>query len=245
MMLEKPEDQQKAAYAIAMLLSLPFMAEVQRVRAEGLAEQLPAFARAALTRQHEAVAAEMRGYAAEVAAGRISATEFGDLMAGSIRRSYYDASLFGKIAAGRFSPLSPADLKEVETQCAAEVEFARGFARDLGAGKVSQSELDRRVDMYAHAVREVFNRSWAHHKDTNVFRWHMTPGAQHCVACVMAEAGAGQGLPGGVYRIGELPFYPGRSPVCLDNCMCWLEAVDGDIGAPQIREPASSGANPQ
>jgi hypothetical protein len=236
MRLDNSEDREKLAYLVGGLLAVPWLAAEHPKRVEAVLEShalIQQTARAALIKLHE----DMR----RSSAGALAS---GD-MPNMIRTVFDRAYQLGKYAAGKMEPLSPDDMKEVEALCAAEEKFAKRLAEDAAAGRVSEARLLQRLDMYPHALREVWNRAWVQYKDSPFFRWHMHTGAEHCVACIAASAGGGSLLPAGVYRKEELPFYPGRSPVCLTNCMCWLEAADGDMGAPQIREPASSGANPE
>jgi hypothetical protein len=232
------ENTKKAAYALGYLLSMPAFARVQQTQLP--VAEIARYSGQALLKLHTETLSALQRLAAQKTSGAISEQEFAKQVPDVLRPAYEKASLFGKYAAGRTRSLSTADMQEVDAQWQSEAKFVN----DLARAAVSEAELNRRVPMYAHALREVFNRSWVHHKNSATYRWHMHPGAQHCIACVGANSGSGQGLPGGLYRLDELPFYPGRSPVCLDNCMCWLEASDGDVGAPQIREPAASGVNP-
>lgn len=177
--------------------------------------------------------------------GSISAAELGTILRNTLKDAYTQTALLAKIAAGRARQLSDADMQEVIKQWTNETKFIDRLVENLTQGTVSDARLKQRLNMYPDALREVFNTSWANHKSIKLFRWHMHPRAEHCVACIDAAFGSGAGLPKGVYRLEELPFFPGRSPVCLTNCMCWLEAADGDVGAPQVRQiPAASGEIP-
>jgi hypothetical protein len=177
--------------------------------------------------------------------GSISAETLGTVLRNALKEAYTQTALLGKIAAGKTRQLSDADMLEVMKQWANETKFVDRLVENLTQSTVSNARLKQRLDMYPDALREVFNASWANHKPIKLFRWHMHPRAEHCMACIDAASGSGAGLPKGVYRLEELPFFPGRSPVCLTNCMCWLEAADGDVGAPQVRQiPAESGEIP-
>jgi len=240
-MLKTKQDQEKLAYAIGILAAtLPY--EVYKGVSGQLAklqQSAPDIAKAAFQALYKNVS-ERLGTLASTPGANLHAS-----MEEILMPAYKQASEYGKLAAGRLRPLSEADQSEVDKQWAAEAKFVEKLARDRASGKISDAEFGRRIQMYGYALREVYNRAWAHHKTSPLFKWHMHEGAVHCVACIAAANESGKGLPTGFYRVGELPFYPGRSPVCLDNCMCWLEASDGDIGAPQIRTPAKAENNPE
>lgn len=242
-MLESKEDQEKLAYALGMLASLyPIEATIEQQAAlSQVAQQAPIIAQNAFLAVYRQVSSRLEDLIAQVGAGSADVV---DAMQSILEPAYQQVSEYGKFAAGRLRPLSAADIEEVTKQWAQERSYVNGLERDLKSGAASPAEAARRIRMYGYALREVYNRAWVHHKNSPVFKWHMHDGAVHCTACILASGGSGSGLPAGFYRVNELPFYPGRSPVCLDNCMCWLEAADGDTGAPQVREPASSGDNP-
>jgi hypothetical protein len=242
------EDKQKLAYLAAYLLAIPWLSTSERALSplmDAATKYAPGAAQQAFLKLYADVERKLNTLAEAIRSGKVSPDGITSAMEQILKPAYQQASTLGKVAAGRLRTLSEADTAEVMKQWDAEAKYAAKLKDDFAAGRVSDARLGQRVKMYAHAVREVYNRSWAYHKDTPLFQWHMHPGAEHCVACVAVANGNGSGLPTAFYRLNELPFFPGRSPVCLTNCMCWLEAADGDVGAPQVREPASSGDQPE
>jgi hypothetical protein len=239
-MLKTDEDRERFGYALAGLATYLMIDEPAKAQAvsPAIIEQVVLVSRDALLKLYSDVANQLEELISSY--NRLSPEQIETKMNQVLKPAYTQASSLGKLAAGKPRPLTQADIAEVDKQWLAEQSYVENLAKEVRDGKVGEVQFARRVRMYGYALREVYNRSWVHHKDSPAFRWHMHPGAMHCVACVAASSGSGQGLPAGYYRRGELPFYPGRSPVCLDNCMCWLEADDGDIGAPQVREPAKA-----
>jgi hypothetical protein len=235
MRLDNADDRQKLAYMAAGLLAVPWLAAEYPKRMQVAADSIMLIqqsARAALIALHDQVQRSVTG-----------AFENGQ-MSSLIESAFTRAYRLGKYGAGSIEPLSAEDIGEVEGLWRAEEKFANRLAEDVAAGKVSDARRAQRLEMYAHGLREVWHKGWIKYNPSPFFHWHMHQGAEHCVACITVSGGSGKGLPPGVYRREELPFLPGRSPICLTNCMCWLQAADGDVGAPQIREPANSGVNP-
>ncbi len=230
-MLKTEENKQKLAYALGALATL-FLPYEEAAKVSAATQAIPDIARQAFSKLYERVSNQL-----SVLTTR---DDVESAMFKILEPAYEQASALGKLAAGRMRDPSEADIVEVTKQWESEREFVKALADEVKAGRVSEAQFAKRVQMYGYALREVFNRSWVYHKTSPVFQWHMHDGVVHCSACIAANASSGSGLPDSFYRIGELPFYPGRSPVCLDNCMCWLESADGDVGAPQIRQPANS-----
>lgn len=235
------EAQEKLAWASLGLWGIAGPTPVQPLTAKAVMTAQE-FAVTSFQQTARVVYGQLEALIREVKANAISPAALRSAMEDILGPAYERMALYGKVAAGRARALSGADLLEVDRQWSSEQSFVDGLAKDLELGRASADKIAQRIIMYGHGLREVYNRSWvAHLPPGTVFNWFMHPGAQHCPACTKAYFGSGAGLKRGQYRANELPFIPGRSPVCLDNCMCWLITEDGRESAPQIREPAGGG----
>ncbi|HCX86477.1 MAG TPA: hypothetical protein DG761_00470 [Gammaproteobacteria bacterium] len=230
-------DLEKMAYAAAW--SLPLMMSPLPLVQQAL-DALEQMARAQLAALYNNMLGRLRSLSDSLWTGQISAAQFRAEMNSLIRQSYGSAATYGRYAAHDIQSPSAAETFSVAEQVRAELKYADNLVNQYENQEVSRSKFNARLDMYPGAVAEVFNRSWATHTETNVFRWRMSEGAQHCIACLEAAGGSGKDRPAGQYSLAELPFYPGRSPVCLDNCMCFLIADNGRRSAPAVRAPAGN-----
>ncbi len=232
------EDREKLGYLGAWALPL-IMPPISA--AESSLLFLEEIAKQGLKQLYDASLADIQRLTDDLLAGRISAQEFEQGFSGNLKTAYEQAASYGKYAAGRPRVPSEADALETNKLWDAEQKYARNLVSEYERGKVSDDKFRQRANMYPGALTEVFNRAWAYHVPGEIFSWHLHPRAEHCIACIIAASGHGDGLPTGNYRLKELPFFPGRSPICLDNCMCQLMTANGRASAPAIREPASGG----
>jgi hypothetical protein len=175
----------------------------------------------------EQIGAKVEGYASQVAAGRMSAAQFRQLMTGTLRTGYTQAYRFGASeAAGERATLSDVDLAAIVSRFGGELDYLDAFARaitDRGVGQdkgqLNDAYLTNRAGMYADALRSSY---WegrvSRGTDQTAYLWHAVDGPTTCSNC--AE------LDGQYFTADTLPGMPG-SDVCqgLSNCRCELEEV--------------------
>lgn len=107
----------------------------------------------------------------------------------------------------------------IEAQLQAQAEFLAGFGAAIGAGELSEAQIQARVKMYAGACWAAYwtVSSWlAKEEGRNEVLWVLGV-AEHCEDCVDL---AGRGWQ----PMSQLHQVPGDGQTrCLSNCRCHLE----------------------
>jgi len=155
----------------------------------------------------------------EYLAQHISLAHLQQAFVTTLRGAHTQAAHIGRRMAGVTDPLHPADEAFAQTVMFEQARYLSGLIGDIRGGLDSQSEVIRRLRMYATRLLGTMNRTWAMAQPVGtMLKWVLHP-AEHCQDCESRAAG-------GPYDAYTIPWVPGDgSSECTVNCKCTLEVV--------------------
>lgn len=170
---------------------------------------------------------KLQEYLGDYLGGRLTRSQAEYRMKRTIREHYRSAYELGKRSAGNLYLIEPNEERWLKRLRYDEFKYLRGFLDDIDAGKGVMA-YDRRMDMYAKAIREVVWMGWLMGNRDRRRRivWHYSQEKEHCADCAQFDGRSWtvEGFLKHVKRTGKLP--QSGALECLGyRCGCWLDEV--------------------
>jgi hypothetical protein len=150
--------------------------------------------------------------AALVANKSITASQWQALMREEIKQEYIRQYILGR---GGLSAMTQADWGRIGAMVREQYRYLRGFAAEVAAGNLTETQIAWRAEMYSNSAKEAFEKARGMVMRKAGFdqeKWALGI-AEHCKDC---EDFASQGWK----PIGYFPF-PGEGKTrCLTKCRC-------------------------
>ena len=161
--------------------------------------------------------------------GNIDVDELEQRWARSIATHYEPAYRMGS-AQWPKAGVGATDQQFIKAAARSEIGFVSRFAREVGAGKMSERQIAARLDQYALGLESVKTSGWTRKApDSTWFAWRLGVTSFHCSDCPTLAAAS-------PFSRDQLPTRPRAGDTsCRSRCKCFLEIVDGPIPPRTVR----------
>lgn len=173
----------------------------------------------------------------EYLAGNISITQLQQAFVTTLKGAHVQAAHLGRRMAGVTDPLHPADEAFAQTVMFEQARYLSGLISDIrggrypSVGEAVNSDLARRIRMYADRLLGTFNATWRLALPVGtMLDWVLgVPETNHCQTCPQRAAG-------GPYDAHLVTFDPGDgTSECGVLCLCRWQIVGGASGPTAAR----------
>lgn len=165
--------------------------------------------------------------ASYVSAGSISVDDWLGLMREEIKGEYIRQYL---AAVGGREMMTAQDWGSVGGMIADQYRYLQGFAQEIAAGNLTESQIKNRAGMYINSAREAYNRAItkvATAAGYDLELWIVDPTLENCVGCLDFESM-------GWVKVADNPYkgaYPGSGDTpCMTHCGCRLQFKNSKTG---------------
>jgi len=168
------------------------------------------------------------GWANQVFSGELPIDAWQVTMRQELKTRYIQQYLAGR---GGVGPMTQVDYGSIGGMLADQYRYLDGFAADIAEGKLSETQIARRSEMYFNSSREAYERGQKRAMEVAGLKeviWINTPG-EICPDCLdLARLGWQKADPW-PFRVGGQMAYPGSGATqCLTNCRCLTDWRKGE-----------------